>query len=186
MTGVGIHRYQKWNKLTYDSNDPSYTWWGWKGNLPYFRFHFLCHHCACQVLSNFTFPVIERLPQFTYGSRHESMFTLTLSNSLLELTDHCYRVRFSLGDTHYWPYKTTKLRTVNNLELSSTDRLFCCIFSVARDTIFSKLGSKPGWRMSQPQILPHSHEETSLSEEILNGFVSHLFCLHISALRQPA
>ena len=51
-------------------------------------------------------------------------------------------------------------------------------FSVAR---LPKLGSKPGWLKSQSKMLPLSYEETRTSEENLNTYVSHLFCLHISA-----
>ena len=50
------------------------------------------------------------------------------------------------------------------------------LFSVARHARFSKLGSKPGWLIRQPKILPHSYEETRVSEGILNGYVSLLFC----------
>ena len=52
------------------------------------------------------------------------------------------------------------------------------LFSVARHTRFSKLGSKPGWLIHQPKILPHSYEETSISEGALNAYVS-LFVLCI-------
>ena len=49
------------------------------------------------------------------------------------------------------------------------------LFSVARQAIFPKLGSKPGWLKRQFKILLLSHEETSASEENLNAYVSHLF-----------
>ena len=59
------------------------------------------------------------------------------------------------------------------------------LFCVARHVRFSKLTSKPGWFKHQSKILPHSHEETSVSEGILNSYISHLFCLHISTLLLP-
>ena len=49
------------------------------------------------------------------------------------------------------------------------------IFSVARQTWFPKLGSKPGWLNRQAKILPLSHEETRASEGNLNAYASHLF-----------
>ena len=52
------------------------------------------------------------------------------------------------------------------------------IFSEARHVKFSKVGSKP-------RILTHSHEEISVSKGILNAYLSHLFCLPISAIRLP-
>ena len=55
------------------------------------------------------------------------------------------------------------------------------LFSVARHARFSKLRSKPGWLIRQPKILPPSHDETSVRVGILNAYVSHLFCLHISS-----
>ena len=51
------------------------------------------------------------------------------------------------------------------------------LFSVARHARFSKLGSKHGWLIYQPKILPHSYKETSISEGILNSYVSLLFVL---------
>ena len=55
------------------------------------------------------------------------------------------------------------------------------LFSVARQARFLKLGSKPGWLKCQSKILPLSHEGTSAREGNLNAYVSHLFCLYISA-----
>ena len=52
---------------------------------------------------------------------------------------------------------------------------------VARHARFSKLGSKPGRLERQSKRLPHNYEETIVSKGILNAYVSHLFCLHISA-----
>ena len=46
------------------------------------------------------------------------------------------------------------------------------IISVARQTIFQKLGSKPGWLKPQSKILPLSQEDASNSEVNLNGYES--------------
>ena len=60
------------------------------------------------------------------------------------------------------------------------------LFSVARHMIFSKLGTKPSWLICQLKILPHSREGTSVSEGILNTYVSYLFCfayIHLTATK---
>ena len=49
------------------------------------------------------------------------------------------------------------------------------LFCVARYTRFSKLESKPGWFIRQLKILPHSYEETSVREGILNAYLSFSF-----------
>ena len=46
------------------------------------------------------------------------------------------------------------------------------LFSVARHARFSKLGSKLDRLLRQLKILPHSHEETNISEGILNAHVA--------------
>ena len=42
------------------------------------------------------------------------------------------------------------------------------LFSRARDVKFLKLGSKSSWFVCQPKIIPHSYEETSISDGISN------------------
>ena len=46
------------------------------------------------------------------------------------------------------------------------------LFSVASHPRFSKVELKPGWLIRQAKILPYSNEKTSISEGILNAYVS--------------
>ena len=122
------------------------------------------------------------LKRDTVEEYQENRLGITESNVIAIFVD-----RLGLLANHSsteWQKKVEKIQT-DKLYMYSHPKTDCFVlselFRVARQARFPKLGSKAGWLKRKSKILSPSHEETSASELNLNAYVSHLFCLHISA-----